>query len=376
MYLTISELLTLSALSFYAMENRIRSIITGTGSFIPDNIVTNEDFLENRFLQKNGEPFDKSNQEIIEKFQLITGIEERRYADDDMMASDMGAVAAERALESSELDPEELDYIIVAHNFGDILHDNRRSDMVPALASRVKNRLGIKNPKCVAYDLPFGCPGWLQGIIQADYFIRSGDATSALVIGSETLSRVCDPHDRDSMIYADGAGATVLQASEPGSSSGILSHASRSDTETQAFYLEMERSYNSEYDDTLFMKMDGRKLYQYAITHVPGLVKESIENAGLELGDIKKVLIHQANEKLDEAILKRLFKLYDVSEIPDGIMPMTINKLGNTSVATVPTLLDLVSRNKMNGQNLNPGDDIVLASVGAGMHINSVVYKV
>ena len=358
------------------MENRIRSVITGTGSYIPDNIVSNEDFLENRFLQKNGEPFDKSNQEIIEKFQLITGIEERRYADDDMMASDMGAVAAERALESSGLDPEELDYIIVAHNFGDILHDNRRSDMVPALASRVKNSLGIKNPKCVAYDLPFGCPGWLQGIIQANYYIRSGDATSALVIGSETLSRVCDPHDRDSMIYADGAGATVLQASEPGSSSGILSHASRSDTETQAFFLEMERSYNSEYDDTLFMKMDGRKLYQYAITHVPGLVKESIEDAGLELGDIKKVLIHQANEKLDEAILKRLFKLYDVSEIPDGIMPMTINKLGNSSVATVPTLLDLVSRKQMNGQKLTPGDDIVLASVGAGMHINSVVYRV
>ena len=358
------------------MEKRIRSTITGTGSYIPDNIVTNEDFLENRFLQKNGEPFDKSNQEIIEKFQLITGIEERRYADEDIMASDMGAVAAERALESSGLDPEELDYIIFAHNFGDILHDNRRSDMVPALASRVKNHLGIKNPKCVAYDLPFGCPGWLQGVIQADYFIRSGDAKSALVIGGETLSRVCDPHDRDSMIYADGAGATVLEAGEPGNSSGILSHASRSDTETQAFYLEMERSYNSEYDDTLFMKMDGRKLYQYAITHVPGLVKESIEDAGLELGDIKKVLIHQANEKLDEAILTRLFKLYDVSEIPDGIMPMTINKLGNTSVATVPTLLDLVSRNKMNGQKLTPGDDIVLAAVGAGMHINSVVYRV
>lgn len=358
------------------MENHIRTIITGTGSYIPDHIVTNEDFLDNSFLQKNGKPFDKSNREIIEKFQLITGIEERRYADADIMASDMGAVAAERALESSGLDPEELDYIIVAHNFGDIMHDNRRSDMVPALASRVKNSLGIRNSKCVAYDLPFGCPGWLQGIIQANYYIRSGDATSVLVIGSETLSRVCDPHDRDSMIYADGAGATVLETSEPGSSNGILAHASRSDTETQAFFLKMERSYNEDYDDTLFMKMDGRKLYQYAITHVPGLVKESIEDAGLELSDIQKMLIHQANEKLDEAILKRLFKLYDVSEIPDGIMPMTINRLGNSSVATVPTLLDLISRKKMNGQTLNPGDNIVLASVGAGMHINSVVYRV
>jgi len=357
------------------MKNQIRTIITGTGSYIPDNIVTNEDFLDNRFLQKNGKPFDKNNWEIIEKFQQITGIEERRYADDDVMASDMGAVAAERALESSGLDPETLDYIIVAHNFGDIRHDNLRSDLVPALASRVKNSLGIKNSKCVAYDLPFGCPGWLQGIIQANYYIRSGDATSALVIGSETLSRVCDPHDRDSMIYADGAGAAVLEASEPGSSNGILAHASRSDADSQAFFLRMERSYNEDYDDTLFMKMDGRKLYQYAITQVPELVKESIEDAGLELGDIHKLLIHQANKKMDEVILRRFLKLYDVEEIPHGIMPMTINWLGNSSVATVPTLLDLISRKKMNGQTLSPGDNIVLASVGAGMNVNSVVYR-
>jgi len=358
------------------MENRIRTIITGTGSYIPENIVTNEDFMDNRFLQGNGEPFDKSNRDIIDKFQQITGITERRYADNDMVASDMGAIAARRALDSSGIDPEELDYIIVAHNFGDVRHDNRRSDMVPALASRVKNSLGIRNPKCVAYDLPFGCPGWVQGIIQANYYIRSGDAASALVIGSETLSRICDPHDRDSMIYSDGAGAAVLEAGEPGSRSGILAHASRSDTVNEAFYLEMKESFSDDYDDTLFMKMEGRKLYQYAITHVPGLVKESIEDAGLELADIRKVLIHQANEKLDDAILKRLFKLYNVNEIPDGIMPMTINWLGNSSVATVPTLLDLILRKKIDGQTLHPGDHIVLASVGAGMHINSVVYRV
>lgn len=360
------------------MDTSIRSIITGTGSFIPENIVSNKDFLNRRFLERNGKSFDKENEEIIEKFGEITGIKERRYADDGMNASDMGALAAEKALEASGLDPETLDYIIVAHNFGDVRHDNRRSDLVPALASRVKNRLAIKNPKCVAYDLPFGCPGWLQGVIQANYYIRSGDSKAALVVGCETLSRVIDPHDRDSMIYADGAGAVVLQAGEPGSSSGILSHAARSDAESQVFYLAMEKSYNQNHDDTLYMKMDGRKLYQYAITHVPGLVKESIEKAGLNLTDIKKVLIHQANEKLDEAILKRLFKLYDkkVSDIPYGIMPMTISWLGNSSVATVPTLLDLIIRGEMNGQQLKPGDEIVLASVGAGMHINSVVYRV
>ncbi|MEX2456884.1 MAG: ketoacyl-ACP synthase III [Balneolaceae bacterium] len=357
------------------MENRVRSVITGTGSFIPDSIVTNEDFLDNKFLEKDGKPFDKSNQEIIEKFREITGIKERRYADDNMLASDMGAIAAEKALESSGLDPEKLDYIIVAHNFGDVLADNRRVDMVPALASRVKHKLGVQNPKCIAYDLPFGCPGWVQGVIQSDYFIRSGDAKSTLVVGTETLSRICDPHDRDSMIYSDGAGATVLQAGKPGDSKGILSHAARTDTASEAYYLAMKKSYNPDHGDDLYMKMDGRKLYQYAITHVPGLVKESIDKSGLKLENIRKVLIHQANEKMDEAILKRLFKLYDKDEIPEDIMPMTISELGNSSVATVPTLLDLVLRNKLENHQLNTGDEIVLASVGAGMNINSVVYR-
>jgi len=358
------------------MAHQIRTVITGTGSFIPDRVVPNSDFLKNSFLEKDGTPFEKSNEDTIEKFREITGIEERRYADDQMLASDMGAKAAEQALNISGFDREKLDYIIVAHNFGDVRTDNPRVDMVPSLGSKVKHHLGIKNPYCVAYDLPFGCPGWLQGVIQADYFIRSGDAKSALVIGTETLSRVCDPHDRDSMIYADGAGATLLEAKESDRTEGILSHAARTDTETQAYYLEMKESFKPGSDDTLYMKMDGRKLYQYALSNVPGLVKNSLEKAGVELEEIKKVLIHQANEKMDEAILQRLFKLYDENVVPDSIMPMTINKLGNTSVATVPTLLDLILRNQMHGHTINPGDTIVFASVGAGMNINSVVYRV
>jgi 3-oxoacyl-[acyl-carrier-protein] synthase III len=359
------------------MDRQIRTLITGTGSFIPDRVVSNDDFLNHTFLESNGAPFEKSNEETIQKFREITGIEERRYADNDMMASDMGALAGEQALEMAGIDRESLDYIIVAHNFGDVRADNLRVDMLPALASRVKYKLGITNPSCIAYDLPFGCPGWLQGVIQAHYFIQSGDAKAALVIGTETLSRVSDPHDRDSMIYADGAGATVLQAGNGSDSdAGILSHAARTDTESQAFYLSMNRSFNSQNGDTLYLKMDGRKLYSYALQNVPGLVKQSIDKAGVELGDIRKVLIHQANEKMDEAILQRLFKLYGQETIPEGIMPMTIGRLGNSSVATVPTLLDLILRKKMNGHTINPGDIIVLASVGAGMNINSVVYRI
>ena len=358
------------------MAGTFRTIFTGTGSFIPERVVSNNEFLNHTFLQRDGTPYKKSKEETIQKFSEITGIEERRYADDDMLASDMGARAAEDALKMADFDRENLDYIIVAHNFGDVRADNIRVDMVPSLASKVKHHLGIKNPYCVAYDLPFGCPGWLQGVIQANYYLRSGDAKSALVIGTETLSRICDPHDRDSMIYADGAGATLLEAMESSRPEGILSHAARTDTETQAYYLEMETSYKPGSDDTLYMKMDGRKLYQYALSNVPGLVKESLDKAGVLLDEVKKVLIHQANEKMDRAILDRLFHLYESGTPPEGLMPMTINKLGNTSVATVPTLLDLILRNNMEGHRINPGDVVVFASVGAGMNINSVVYRV
>ena len=167
--------------------------------------------LGREFFDADGHKLDRSNEETIDKFEAITGIGARRYVTDDLQTSDIAFFAAQDALASSQIDKEELDYVIVAHNFGDIAADNRRSDFVPTLASRVKHLLKIKNPRTIAYDLPFGCAGWLQAVIQADYFIKSGDARRAVVIGAETLSRICDPHDRDSMIYADGAGACVLE---------------------------------------------------------------------------------------------------------------------------------------------------------------------
>ncbi|WP_440999929.1 3-oxoacyl-ACP synthase III family protein [Fodinibius sp. SL11] len=358
------------------MAFSFRTVITGTGSYIPPNKVSNSHFLDRTFLTANGSSFDKTNEEIIQKFEEITGIKERRYAADNILASDMGAEAAQKALKDADLDPEELDYIIVAHNFGDVRADNPVTDMVPSLASRVKQKLEITNPGCVAYDLPFGCPGWLQGIIQSNYYLKSGDTSSCLIIGTETLSRICDPNDRDSMIYADGAGATVLESRETDEDIGILSHAARTDAKDQAYYLRMEPPFDPEKADApLYMHMDGRKLYQYALTNVPSLVKSSLQKADLDFDDVHKVLIHQANAKMDAAILKRLGKLCGKKNISDDIMPMTISWLGNTSVATVPTMLDLIQHNKMDGHHINSGDNLVFASVGAGMNINSMVYK-
>ena len=352
------------------------SVITGTGSYVPAQRVFNSDFLNKTLFDANGEKLKKSNQETIEKLAEITGIQERRYVTDDQVTSDIAYLAALDALESAKIDKESLDYIIVAHNFGDVRAGNVRSDFVPALAARVKHKLGIVNPKTVAYDLPFGCPGWLQGLIQANYYLKSGDCKRIMVIGSETLSRISDPHDRDSMIYADGAGATILEAVNSDKPVGILSHAVRSDTIEHAYMLWMGKSYDPQHQgDELNLKMDGHKLYEYALKTVPLVVKESLEKAGLSITEIKKVLIHQANEKMDEAILKRLFKICGGGEFKAEVMPMSISWLGNSSVATLPTMLDLILKDKMNGHEIASGSAIVFASVGAGMNINSVVYR-
>ena len=347
--------------------------ITGSGSYIPDVIEKNEDFHQHKFLNEDGSSIDYPNEVIVEKFKAITGIVERRYAEDHLVSSDVGAIAAERAIADANIDPEELDYIIVAHNFGDVKANAIQSDILPCLASRIKHSLRIKNPKCVAYDILFGCPGWVEGVIQAQAFIKAGMAKKCLVIGTETLSRVVDKHDRDSMIYSDGAGATVIEATDE--EGGILAHETGSFTYDEAYYLYFGNSNNPELDkDTRYIKMHGRKIYEFALNNVPAAMKACLDDSGVDIKDVKKVLIHQANEKMDEAIIKRFYRLYK-TPMPEDIMPMSIHKLGNSSVATVPTLFDLIKNNKLEKHKLNKGDVIIFASVGAGMHINAIAYK-
>lgn len=352
----------------------MRSIIIGTGSYIPDQIISNEVFCNHQFYEADGSKLYKRNESIISKFCEITGIHERRYSTVDQNCSELGFLSAQAAIANSGIDPETLDYIIVAHNFGDVSMNSNRTSQVPSIASRVKAMLKIANPDCVAYDILFGCPGWIEGLIQADAFIRCGRAKRCLVIGTETLSRVIDPHDRDSMIYADGSGAAVLEAT-PLTDRGIVCHKTRTYA-AESELLRMGSSYSpftSHQNDT-FLKMNGRKVYEFALTHVPPLMKAVIENANLHLRDIRKVFVHQANEKMDNAILQRLFNLYDTDGVADNLMPMTIGWLGNSSVATVPTLFDLVARGKLVGHELRSGDPILMASVGAGMNVNALVY--
>lgn len=353
-----------------------RTVITGSGSFVPKNVMSNEDFHDRVFYNEDASVIDKAPEIISKKFQEITGISHRRWADSNMNSSDLAFQAATRAIADSNIDPETLDQIIVAHNFGDIKAGTAQSEAVPSIAARVKNKLGIENPNCIAYDVLYGCPGWIQGVIQTEAYFRAGMAKRALVIGSETLSRVIDTYDRDSMLFSDGAGATVLEFKESSHDAGILSTASSTFAGKELDYLCMNKSYKPDSDDeTLFMKMKGRKVYEFALLHVPAAMKQCLDKAGADITDVKKIFIHQANEKLDEAVVSRLYKLYGKHEYSDSVLPMSVHEWGNSSVATVPTLFDVVTRGEKEGHSLEKGDIILFASVGAGMNINAICYR-
>jgi len=355
-----------------------KSIITGTGCVIPDVVKTNAAFADQQFYEETGKPIVQSGTIVVEKFKKITGIEERRYVHPHQKTSDIAAEAGRLALLDAQLDGEDLDQIIVAHNFGDVGCNSLQSQNVPAIASRVKHLLKIKTHNCVAYDILFGCPGWVQALIQSEAYFKAGMAKKVLLIGAETLSRVIDPFDRDSMIFADGAGACILEylpSSDMGS--GIIGVSACTHSLEEVDYINMGLSYEeNDVSNNLFIKMKGRKVYEYALTQVPAAMKKCIDEAGISIHEVKKIFIHQANEKMDEEIIKRLYESYGLEANSADVMPMNIQWLGNSSVATVPTLFDMVRKGKIPAHAVHTGDVILFASVGAGMNINAVCYRV
>lgn len=352
----------------------IRSKIIATGAYIPTERIPNSDFLDTVFFERDHLIVRNTPETVIQKFGAITGIAERRYASQGIVASDMAFRAAVEAIANAAIDPESIDQLIVAHNYGDMNYPGAPRDMVPALASRVKHKLGIHNPRCIPYDIIFGCPGWLQAVIQADIAIRTGVAGTSLVIGSDTLSRVLDTSDRDSMIFSDGAGACILQKNLSGDS-GILSTSVRSDAGVEVDYIFSGGRNDGKDSEPRFIKMQGRKVYEYVLNYVPQAMKACFDQSGEPISNLKMVFLHQANEKMDEAIITRFYGLYGMDRLPENIMPMNISWMGNSSVATIPTLLHQVLDNQLDSFDLKSGDVILMASVGAGMNINALAYK-
>ncbi len=348
--------------------------IIGTGSVIPELVVTNEAFADKVFYDKNGAKLERQGAEAAAKLESITGIRERRYVPFDQDSRPLMTHAARIAIDDAGLDPESIDGIIVAHNAGNMLIGEREFHTVPNMAAYLKNELAIGNHRCFAYDVLFACPGWIQGVIQAHQAIAAGDADNILVVGIEIASRLLDPHDLDSMILADGCGAAVLGRSDNGA--GVLSHATFSHAQKDIANIYLGKSNNPALGGNCWFKMNGKEVYRYATTWVPKVVCDALERAGVAPEDVDLFLFHQANEKLVQAIASHLADSWELdADFFAGKLPMTIQFLGNTSVATIPTMLDLIRKEDLDGYSIKCGQTAVFASVGAGMHCNALVHR-
>ncbi|MBX2952453.1 MAG: ketoacyl-ACP synthase III [Leadbetterella sp.] len=353
----------------------MKTSIVATGSAMPERRIPNSYFLDRTFLNEDGSPMTKPVEEIVAKLEQITGIKERGYIPETGDSVPLMAEACENAIATWGQDRNKIDGIIVGHNAGNMLEGRQGFHTVPNMAALLKHRLGITNHECFAYDILFGCPGWVQGVIQAHQALQAGDATNVLVVGIEVASRLLDPYDLDSMILADGCGAAIVSATEQ-EGAGIISYATFSHALDDISCIYLDRSYNKDWDDPTLFKMNGKDVYKYATVWVPEVIKKALDKAGLNASDVDMFLFHQANGKMLHAFANNLARMYDLEGLSfEGKIPVTIPFTGNTSVATVPTMLDLILKGNLEGYRIEPGMTVVFASVGAGMHCNALVYR-
>ncbi len=353
----------------------IRSQITGTGSVLPDLVVPNSEFESNDFYGRDGQKLGRSGAEIVAKLESISGIRERRYVPFEQDSIGLMTEASRLAIEGAGIQVGRLSSIIVAHNAGNMVPGTGAFHTVPNLAASLKHELGSVDHECPAYDILFGCPGWLQGVIQADQMIRLGEAEHVLVTGLEIASRLLDPHDPYSLLLADGCGACVVSRSEI-DGGGILSYSTFSHAMDDNRIIYLGPSLKPDVEGSCYFHMNGREVYKYATEWVPKVITSAVEKAGIGISDVDVFLLHQANAKMLEAIGTRLAESCGVRvESIVGKVPLTIEFLGNTSVATIPTLLDLIRNDKLEGFSIHEGDVAVMASVGAGMHCNALVHR-
>jgi len=352
------------------------TLITGTGSYLPEKVVPNKAFHSNVFYGADGAVITKPNAAIVAKLEQISGIRERRYVEDDQDTAQIAAIAGQRAIEDAGLTGEELDGIIVAHDVGNLVPGEAQAHTIPNLAALVKHHLGIQNHRCSAFDLMFGCPGWLEGVILAHQRMASGNARAVLVIGVEIISRRLDPFDLDSMLFSDGAGAVVLQAKPAGEKKGVLVYQTYSHCNEEVDFLKMGKSYKEPLNGGHYLKMQGRKVYKYALNTIPDLVDECLEKGGFSLSEVSKFIMHQSNEKMILTIADKICKRHGLEAPIEKLLPMTVQQYGNSSVATIPTMLDLILKREMMPHLIREGDLLVFTSVGAGMHANCLIYRV
>jgi 3-oxoacyl-[acyl-carrier-protein] synthase III len=354
----------------------LKTKITGTGTTLPAMVVKNEYFLNREFYDKEGNKNERPLNEVIEKLEAITGIAERRYVPFDQDSVPIMAETALKTITDAGLGVNDLSGIIVAHNAGNMIVDKKIFHPVPNMAALLKNRINSTNHECFAYDILFGCPGWVQGIVLAHQTIQMGEAEHILVVGVEVASRLVDPHDLDSMIFADGCGACIVSKSAEGEA-GFISSATFSHANDDMTSIYLGKSNNEKgLAGSCYLHMNGKEVYKYATTWLPQVIKKALDKAKMDVDDVDMFLFHQANGKMLAAIANNLAGLYGKDNASfAGKIPVIIQFTGNTSVATIPTMLDLIMKGELEGYSIKEGMKVVFASVGAGMHCNAIVYQ-
>ncbi|MGI9236828.1 MAG: beta-ketoacyl-ACP synthase III [Woeseiaceae bacterium] len=316
--------------------------IAGIGSFLPEKVVTNQD------LEKT---MDTSDEWIRER----TGIKRRHIAADNETTSSMGLVAAQRAMEMAGVGPDDIDLIVVGTATPD--------KIFPATACIIQRQLGAKG--CPAFDVSAACSGFIYALDVANRFIRSGGARSAIVIGSETLSRIVDWEDRGTaVLFGDGAGAVVLVADdEP----GVLSTHIHADGEYEEL-LHVEQGVSVGFDITraggAYIKMDGNAVFRRAVATFDSIARETIADLDGHLDDIDWFVPHQANMRIIKAAAKRI-------ELPMERVIATVDEHANTSGASIPLAMDLAIRDG----RVKRGQTLLLAAFGAGFTWGSAMLK-
>ncbi len=324
------------------MSKRIYSRIAGTGSYLPEKVLTNAD------LEKMVETSD-------EWIQTRTGIRERHIAADGQTTSDLGCQAALRALEAAGIDASQLDMIVVGTTTPDLIF--------PSTACLIQAKLGATG--CPAFDVNAACSGFVFALSVADKFIRSGDARHVLVIGAETLTRIVDWNDRTTcVLFGDGAGAVVLKADEE---TGILSthlHSDGSKKELLWNPVGVSAGFGDSENGRGAILMKGNDVFKYAVKALDSVVDETLHANGLDKADLDWLIPHQANLRIIEATAKRL-------EMSMDQVVVTVDKHGNTSSASVPMALDHAVRSG----RVERGQLLLLEAFGGGFTWGSALLR-
>ncbi|OHB49358.1 MAG: 3-oxoacyl-ACP synthase [Planctomycetes bacterium GWF2_41_51] len=321
-------------------DSAFRAVIAGTGSFIPEKQLTNEDLTK---------MVDTNDEWITTR----TGIKVRHIASDNQSTALLATEAAKKAIQSAKISPEDIEMIVTATVTPEMVF--------PSTACFVQEMLGAK--KAWAFDISAACSGFVYGLSIAQHFVISGKYDNVLVIGAETLSKITDYKDRKSCIlFGDGAGAAVIKRGNANGSRGIIYSTSGSDgagwtaLNCPAYGSRNPVSKPLENPNSVFMQINGREVYQLAVRKIIETVENCMENCNMSISDVDLFIPHQMNARIIESVAKRL-------ELADEKVFINIDKYGNTSAASIPIALDEC----MQQGRIKKGDIVLLVAFGGGL---------